>query len=57
MPRQSIRNMKNQGNMIPLKIINSTVMDLNETELDEISDNSELFSNVFNKTRGHKISF
>lgn len=51
MPRQTIRNMKNQGNMTLLKITNSAVMDSNENELDEISENSkESSSKVLNKT-------
>lgn len=51
MPRQIIRNMKNQGRMILLKITNSAVMDSNESKLDEISENSkESSSKVFNKT-------
>lgn len=51
MPRRTIRNMKNQGNMTLLKITNSAVMDSNENELDEISENSkESSSKVLNKT-------
>lgn len=43
--------MKNQGNMTLLKITNSAVMDSNENELDEISENSkESSSKVLNKT-------
>jgi hypothetical protein len=32
-------NMKNQGNMYPSKVNNSTIKDLNNSEADEISNN------------------
>lgn len=55
---ESIRDMKSQGSMSPLKITNSTVMDQNESELDEISEYSRvIFKSVQQNRRGHKISF